>query len=287
MWNTLNTQRTTSSREFGLQDLMKFSRRIEKLLPPTSNTMDIDTEQPTLSSVFFNPALKEDVYLEARDVFFGAGTMTAASRAAMEVVASIVGEHLGLDPDRCQWLTDRRTPDFQIETDANGSTTGLLISRTYLPSRKVQSTPFAPSTRPFALHRPAVCLLSRIANAVSHEEPVLLTGETGTGKTSVVTHLASTLRRPLISLNLSQQTESSDLIGGLKPVDARIPGSSLQERFSELFGATFSRKKNEKFETSVRKAVNEGKWKRVAGLWKESVKMAQERYKAKQQSSTR
>ena len=63
--------------------------------------------------------------------------------------------------------------------------------------------------------------------------------------------------------------------------------SLLQERFSELFGATFSRKKNEKFETSVRKAVNEGKWKRVVGLWKESVKMAQERYKAKQQGTSR
>jgi midasin len=132
------------------------------------------------------------------------------------------------------------------------------------------------------MHRPAVLLLSRIATAVSVGEPVLLCGETGTGKTSVVTHLASLLSRPLISLNLSHQTESADLLGGFKPVDARVPGSVLQERFLELFGGTFSRRKNAKFEESVRKAVNEAKWKRVVGLWKESVRLAKDRIQAKQ-----
>jgi midasin len=246
--------------------------------------MDVDIQHVTLGTIFSNPIMREDIYIEARDVFFGAGTMTPASKAAMDVVASIVGEHLGLDSERCHWLTERKTPDFHVETDANGTTTGMRISRTYLPSRK-STTLFTATSRPFALHRPAVCLLSRIATAVSLQEPVLLIGETGTGKTSVITHLAHVLRRPLISLNLSNQTESSDLIGGLKPVDARMPGSLLQERFSELFGATFSRKKNEKFETSIRKAVNEGKWKRVVGLWKESVRLAQERFTAKKQEN--
>jgi len=271
--------------DFGLRDLIKFCRRLERLLPPSYQPMDMDLDRPTLASVFTNPVQREDIYLEARDVFFGAGTMTASALAQTQVIAGIVGEHLGLDPDRCQWLLHKRTPDFQVEVDINGSTTGLRIARTYLPARK-STTAFAPSTRPFALHRPAVCLLSRLATAVSLQEPILLTGETGTGKTSVITHLASVLRRPLISFNLSNQTESSDLIGGLKPVDARVPGSLLQERFSELFGATFSRKKNEKFEASIRKAVNEGKWKRVVGLWKESVRMAQERFKAKNDAAS-
>ena len=110
----------------------------------------------------------------------------------------------------------------------------------------------------------------------------LLTGETGTGKTSVVTHLASLLRRPLISLNLSNQTESSDILGGFKPVDARVPGAELQQRFLDLFGGTFSRKKNAHFEESVRKAVQERKWKRAAGLWLEATKMAKGRIQAKQ-----
>ena len=62
-------------------------------------------------------------------------------------------------------------------------------------AQQVRITP--PPTRPFAMHRPAASLITRLAAAVSFAEPVLLTGETGTGKTSVVTHLASLLRRPL------------------------------------------------------------------------------------------
>ena len=82
---------------------------------------------------------------------------------------------------------------------------------------------------------------------------------------------------------MSHQTESADLIGGFRPVDARIPGSELQARFIELFGATFSRRKNEKFEMEVRKAVAEGRWKRAAGLWKESVRLARDRIRKRRE----
>jgi midasin len=174
-----------------------------------------------------------------------------------------------------------RTPEFDVEKDVNARTLAVRVGRTRLAARPAQAEMAAPTARPFAMHRPAVLLLSRIATAVSIGEPVLLTGETGTGKTSVVTHLASVLRRPLISLNLSHQTESADLVGGFKPIDARIPGSALHERFLELFGGTFSRRKNEKFETEVRKAVGEGRWKRAVGLWRESTRLAKERIQAK------
>jgi hypothetical protein len=50
----------------------------------------------------------------------------------------------------------------------------------------------------------------------------------------------------------------------------------------ELFGGTFSRRKNEKFEAEVRKAVGEGRWKRAVGLWKESTRLAKERIRAKE-----
>jgi midasin len=138
------------------------------------------------------------------------------------------------------------------------------------------------TVRPFAMHKLALMLLSRIATAVALNEPVLLTGETGTGKTTSVTHLAHLLRRPLISLNLSHQTESSDLLGGFKPIDAKVPGSALQGKFLDLFGATFSRRKNTKFEESARKAVSEGKWKRAVGLWREAARLAKERIENKQ-----
>ena len=286
LWEGLRTLGTPSStRDVGLRELEKFCTRVTGLLPPSSHGMDVDEDfqRPvTLAQVFNSPALREDVFLEARDVFFGAGASTASGRAHLDAVANVAAEHLGLSDERTQWILNSRTPEFDLEKDVNGRITAVRAGRVRLPARTANFDITPPPTRPFAMHRPAASLITRLAAAVSLAEPVLLTGETGTGKTSVVTHLASLLRRPLISLNLSNQTESSDILGGFKPVDARIPGSELQERFLELFGRTFSRKKNAHFEESVRKAVQERKWKRAAGLWLEAVRLAKDRIRAKQ-----
>lgn len=280
-----------STRDVGLRELEKFCSRVQRLLPASYQPMDVDSddldETPSLSAIFPNPSLREDMYLEARDVFFGAGTLTSAARTHMEAVAFVIGEHLGLNPERRDWVLRGRVPEFDLEKDVNGNILAVRIGRSRLLATTTKMEIAPPVMRPFAMHKPAVLLLSRISTAVSLSEPVLLTGETGTGKTSVITHLASLLRRPLISLNLSHQTESSDLLGGFKPVDARIPGSALQQRFLDLFGGTFSRRKNEKFETEVRKAVGESKWKRAVVLWKESGRLAKERIQAKQSEESR
>ncbi|EKM51611.1 uncharacterized protein PHACADRAFT_261856 [Phanerochaete carnosa HHB-10118-sp] len=237
-------------------------------------------DSSSLAVIFPNSVVREDIFAECKDVFFGVGATTAAVRQHLELISSMIAEYLGLSPERKDWVLRGRVPDFNIDKDVNGSVTCVQIGNTrLLPSPKPDHS--MPTTRPFAMHKPAVSLLSRIATAISLNEPILLTGETGTGKTSVVTHLASLLRKPLISLNLSNQTESSDIVGGFKPVDARVPASELQARFSDLFGGTFSRKKNAHFEESVRKAVHEGKWKRAVVLWKESIRLARDRIQAK------
>jgi len=286
LWESIRALGSVAStRDVGLRELEKFCVRIDNLLPASYQPMDLVSEtgeMASLSAVFPNPTVREDMYLEARDVFFGAGMLTTSARTHVEAIAVTMAEHLGLEEERRKWILNGRTPEFDVEKDVNGRATAVHVGRTRLSARSTKMEIASPVTRPFAMHRPAALLLSRIATAVFLGEPVLLSGETGTGKTTVVTHLASLLRRPLISLNLSHQTESSDLLGGFKPVDARIPASALQERFLELFGGTFSRRKNAKFEESVRKAVGEGKWKRVVGLWKESTRLAKERIMVRQ-----
>ncbi|KAF5380682.1 hypothetical protein D9757_007075 [Collybiopsis confluens] len=270
---------TASTRDIGLRELEKFCIRTEQLLSyhqPGINSPKL-YERPKLSDVFSNTSLREEIFLAARDVFFGSGTMTAAARAQMEAIARVAGTHLALEPERQEWLLTRWTPGYNVETDQDGRTTATRLGRTRLLAKKTKREITAAPSRPFAMHRPAVLLMSRIADAIALCEPVLLTGETGTGKTSAITHLAHTLQQPLISLNLSNQTESSDLIGGFRPLDARVPGLALQSRFLDLFGESFSKKKNEKFEAAVRKSVTQGKWKKAVGLWKESVKLAKDR----------
>jgi ABC-type multidrug transport system fused ATPase/permease subunit len=60
-------------------------------------------------------------------------------------------------------------------------------------------------TTVFAETRHALCLLESVAAAIDMAEPVLLVGETGTGKTTVVQRLARLAGRRLVVVNMSQQ----------------------------------------------------------------------------------
>ena len=269
-------------RGIGIRELERFSARINWLAPVYSDGMEVDAVERGmfLSSIFTHVNLREEIFLYARDVFFGAGTLTASARQFAEQAASVAGHHLDLSGERQTVIIYSRVPEFDIERDVNGRNTAVRVDRTRLvanPGTEIYQT----QPRPFAMHKPAVRLMGRLAASISLGEPILLTGETGTGKTSAVTHLAATLRKPLISLNLSQQTESSDILGGFKPIDARVPATKLYETFMRLFAATLSSKKNQKFQESVRKAVLEAKWKRVVALWTEAIKTAKEKLQAK------
>jgi midasin len=57
-------------------------------------------------------------------------------------------------------------------------------------------------------------LLERVAVCISLCEPVLLVGETGTGKTSTLQLLAKHTEQKLIVINMNQQSDSADLLGG-------------------------------------------------------------------------
>ncbi|KAH9969750.1 P-loop containing nucleoside triphosphate hydrolase protein [Russula dissimulans] len=256
------------------------SSRIVSPLDTVTSIPQVDCVS-LLVSVFPNPTLREEMFLEARDVFFGAGSLTSASRTRSSIIAATMAEHLGLTQEKCDWLLSQHTPEVVKEVDSNGRVTRLRLGRVGLSARTTKSDIIRLPTRPFVIHRPAATLMTRMATCISLGEPVLLTGETGTGKTSVITHLASLLHHPLISINFSQQTESSDLLGSFKPIDARVPGFELQLQFLDLFRNTFSQKKNVKFEESTWKAVKEGKWKRAVGLWKESVRLAKDRIRSK------
>jgi len=76
--------------------------------------------------------------------------------------------------------------------------------------------------------------MQAVAAAVHHREPVLLAGETGTGKTSLVQHLASCVGAHMVVVNLNQQSDSGDLLGGFKPVEVRQLAQELMDDLMEL-----------------------------------------------------
>lgn len=53
---------------------------------------------------------------------------------------------------------------------------------------------------------------------LQHSEPALLVGDTGTGKTTVCQMLALMRGQKLHIINCNQHTETSDFLGGYRPV---------------------------------------------------------------------
>jgi midasin len=92
-------------------------------------------------------------------------------------------------------------------------------------------------------------ILERVAAAVQMTEPVLLVGETGTGKTALVQQLAKVTGAPLTVVNLSNQSESADFLGGFRPAGARNLCLPLLPRFRAVFEATFPSGANVEFMT--------------------------------------
>lgn len=60
-----------------------------------------------------------------------------------------------------------------------------------------------------------------VARALRFNEPVLLVGDTGAGKTSVCQAFAAAVGRQLCTVNCHQNTETADLVGGMRPVRNR------------------------------------------------------------------
>ncbi|KAI5480555.1 hypothetical protein MNV49_000251, partial [Pseudohyphozyma bogoriensis] len=268
-------------RPVGVRDLMRWCRRVEGLLPRDVNITTIES----------NPVLQEEIFTEARDVFLGSLAVPASftlapdARDRYSIVAKVLAEGLGLSDERAEWVIRRRVPELVVpkvdEADGIASTAdlSLKIGRVSLPYRPTSRS--SSTSRPYALTKPSLIVLEKLAVSLRLSEPVLMVGETGTGKTAAVGHLAELLGKNLTALNLSNQTEAGDLVGGFRPIDeaeeARRTASHLVNRFVELFGQTFSISRNAEYVSHVKKAFEKKRWARLVSLWREAFRMATER----------
>jgi midasin len=155
------------------------------------------------------------VYQEAADIF-SASNMSVKNRVAVsEIVASI-------------WNV--AVPESQDKPPIQEFSGILKIGRVSLPLGETASH----DRSRFVETRTSTRLLEKIARSVEYNEPVLLVGETGTGKTTLVQNLAHWIGQKLTVLNLSQQSDIVDLLGGFKPIDPKLMCTMVYNEFNEL-----------------------------------------------------
>ena len=248
------------SRSYGPHDLFRWCRRIDALL----RAAGVQTGYEPISET-----TNDNIFLEAVDCFAGFLPPNSVKAA---VVGSLAKE-LQFAPDRVTFCLGARKPEYAY-TDSH-----FRFGRASLPRRKIP-----PGTRtashilarsPFALNNHALRFLESVGVAVAMSEPCLLVGETGTGKTALVQQLAALMDIKLTVVNLSQQSEAGDLLGGYKPVNLRTIAVPILEEFEDLFNVTFSSKRNQNYIDNVTKAVLRGRWTRALALWHEAHRMAE------------
>ncbi|KAI9826387.1 MAG: hypothetical protein M1832_000304 [Thelocarpon impressellum] len=245
-------------RPLTLRDILKWCRRIDALL----RTAEAQTGSEPVTE-----RIRDDIFKEAADCLAGS-LQTEEARTA---VTRRIGEEMHFPPSRVEHFLQAHEPRLSTAPkNIRVGRTSLEKSDTARSSRKRKSL----GLRPFAPTPHTLRLLEKVAVAVNMAEPVLLVGETGTGKTTVVQQLAEYVGQTLTVVNLSQQSEGGDLLGGFKPIDARTVAMPLKDEFDDLFDLTFSSKKNQRYLDLLGKSVVKGQWTRALTLWKEALTMS-------------
>ncbi|KAH8805649.1 P-loop containing nucleoside triphosphate hydrolase protein, partial [Xylogone sp. PMI_703] len=249
--------KTSSNRPTTPRDLLKWCRRLNDMLVAAG----IHKGDELISEF-----MEYEMFKEAVDCFAGS-LPTIASR---KIVISTIAQEMHIAPERVEHFMESYIPKY------DETLTDLSVGRARLskrPAGRIQG-PSLKKSRPFANTTHAKRLLEQVGVAVRMSEPVLLVGETGIGKTTVVQQLADRLGYKLTAVNMSQQSEVGDLLGGFKPVNVRSLAVPLKEEFDELFSATgISVSKNQKYIDQLNKYITKSQWSKASKLWHEAPKM--------------
>lgn len=245
------------NRSCGLRELLRWCKRLDELLTAAGV---ISGTEPISEST------NDSIFLEAVDCFASHIPSDAHKASRIRVIA----EELQFPAERVNYCLEVRKPQLLTNSSL------LRIGRAVLtPGLSPKSSTVSLGDRPFAMTDDVLRTLESVGMALQAKEPCLLVGETGTGKTALVQHLAKLTNTKLIVVNLSQQSEAADLLGGYKPVSLRTLAQVMMKKFIELFNMTFSTKRNERYVDNITKAVEKGRWQRLLAFWQEALQMVQ------------
>lgn len=234
------------------RDFMKWSVRISTLI-------GADDAQP-ISLITKNLEL---IFQEAVDCFCG---MIPNFDEYIKVL-HILGSSLSLSESTIDHYINHYSATLDTTNDKLIRLGRVTLDRFEKPNQLINGDS---DSRPFVRTKFVTRLLERLGVSVNFKEPILLVGETGTGKTTVVQHLAKMLNTNLIAVNLSQQTDSSELLGGFKPIDSNTLGKMLYSNFTDLFVKTFPQQSSELL-NMAHGLCNKRQWLRLIKLIKKTV----------------
>lgn len=241
------SENCTSSNVINLRTLLRWGKRVNRRLELKTSSSD--------NPLFYSSTIREMFLKEAYDCFVA----RFAPGNEQQTVFKLISDACGVPLAVAETLVLENRPNQTV------GLTECTFGRVTLPMKSL-SRVTRESRIAFAETRQAMSLLECLAAAVENGEHVLLTGETGVGKTFVVQYLADQLGQNLLVHNLNQQTDTSDFMGGWKPLDLGITMRDLFNKFTYLFGSCFSVEKNAEFLNATQNAFSSRNWERTIKL---------------------
>jgi len=269
-------------RYFSFKDVLKWARRMVELHLPLikrslncSGSRNIAAGTSTLDSLQENKAnntnvadipiaLREAAFVEAADCLCSGLSNHEVADKLLIALASL----FAVPASTAEHYSQLAKPAVAVQGDQ------VTIGRANLPLLKkieASSTNGSRGKSRFAQTGHAMRHMERVAVAAVNAEPVLLVGETGTGKTTLVQEIASQVGAKLVVVNLSQQTDSSDLIGGFRPLQPADPVVKLLPGFIDLVRRTWQRGNNDEFLDRVIKMATKRRWQQLVKAFRTAI----------------
>jgi midasin len=255
-------------RYFSFRDVLKWAKRmVAQHLPLIKRSLKIsaaasDGSSGASTSVADVPiALREAAFVEAADCLCSGLSNHEAADKLLIALASL----FAVPASTAEHYSQLAKPAVAIQGDQ------ITIGRASLPLLKISGGLQSRGNSRFAQTGHAMRHMERVAVAAVNAEPVLLVGETGTGKTTLVQEIASQVGAKLVVVNLSQQTDSSDLIGGFRPLQPADPVVALLPGFIDLVRRTWQRGNNDEFLDRVVKMATKRRWQQLVKAYRTAV----------------
>ena len=264
-----------TERPLTTRDCLRWAARVRsayiaKIRSSVAGITDADAFARLTPGHSISSGLSELVIREGFDIYISPSQNATLSHTRMERLA-----YGWTTLERATTLFDER-PAIEPPTE-----TTCLVGRSSIPvntNPKTITPPLSTLREVFVPTTRSVKLLEWLSMTVEHNEPVLLVGETGGGKTSTIQHLAARTRRKLVVLNMSQSSDTVDLLGGFKPIELSMLATPLKRIFERLFVKTFSKTKNQEFIDRVLGAHTQKDWRALAGYFVKACKLASSKF---------
>eukprot|EP01038_Epipyxis_sp_PR26KG_P006887 gene6887-9437_t len=239
----------SSLRKMTLRELLKVCKRIASYELLTYNQ----------ASDYLTDSYKRNALQEIVDVLIA----SIRDKSVYERVLYIIAEIWNISSHEIETYFLRKQCQMEI-FEKNISIGRVSIEKTEnKENRLILSNQQSLGYQNYSFTQQSMRMLESIAMCVSMNEPVLLVGETGSGKTTIVQELADLVGIKLVVQNLSLSTEVNDLLGGYRPVTIKQLFAPYYEEFVQLFHDTLSSNSNAEFLQIISQLYYKQNWKKL------------------------